>query len=398
MKKFLLLIIMFSCLTFIIYINYKGKDKDEMVIKSEENIKEEVRGVFISYIDYSYLLKGKSVAEQKNNIDKMISNIKDNDFNMIILQVRPFSDAIYNSQIYLSSRTVVENENDKLELDILDYFIKRSHEQDIKIHAWLNPYRIRSVESKDDIATENYYYKWFDTNNIEINKDGIYLNPASQEVLDYIISGVEELVLNYDIDGLLYDDYFYPSETIDLKNYEEYVKAGGTFTIEEYRKMNINTLIYETNSAIKKINKKVLFGISPAGNISNNLKDEYLDVEHILKGKDFIDYIMPQIYYGFENEAMPFISTIELWNSLITNDIDLYVALGLYKSGLEDAYAGSGKNEWLNNNDIIKKQIVISRLNSNYKGFVIFRYNHLFNDLETNQTLIQEVNNMKSIF
>ena len=398
MKKILLLVILFFCVSFIIYINYNKKSNEDIDSKNVAIEQTEVRGIFISYIDYSAFLKGKTAEEQKKNINEMILNIKNSDFNMIILQVRPFSDAIYNSKIYLSSKTVVEKEGDELELDILEYFINEAHDNNIKIHAWVNPYRIRSTSSTDDISENNFYYNWINTNKIEISSEGIYFNPADEEVLNYIVKGIEELALNYDIDGILYDDYFYPTKSIDLSNYEEYQKNGGDLTIEKYRISNINNLLYKTYTVIKKIDKNILFGISPAGNINNNLNEEYLDIENILKNNDIIDYVMPQIYYGFENESMPFIESVKQWNNLINGDIKLYIALALYKSGTEDVYAGSGRTEWINNDDIIKKQIIIGRNYDNYSGFSIFRYNYLFYDYIENNALINEIKNMKSIF
>lgn len=379
---------------------YIGLSQDKEIKKiSNESIEE--RGIFISYIDYSHLFKNKNKEEIEKNIEKIIKNLKDNNFNMIVLQVRPFADAIYNSDVFLSSRMVVKQEGDELPLDILDSFIKHAHKNDIKIHAWVNPYRIRSNSNILDISKSNIWYDWLEkeNTNIEVSDQGIYFNPASDEVLNLILKGIEELVKNYDIDGILYDDYFYPTKTIDLKEYEKNIKNNEEISISEFRINNINNLIKRTYEVIKKNNNSILFGISPAGNINNNLNNEYLDIKHILSQRNYIDYVMPQIYFGFENETLPFISTLELWSSLITNEeISLYVALALYKSGLEDKYAGDGIREWKENNDIIKKQIIISRQNNKYKGFCIFRYDHYFYEEENNLQLIKEIDNLKTVF
>ena len=387
MKKILLIVI--TVLTVFLIVNSMTKEtKEETPVVKEE---QEVRGVFISYIDYSNL-KNKTKEEQEKIITEMINNVYYFGLNSIILQVRPFSDAIYPSEIYQSSKVVSEKEGDPLELDILQYFIEESKKKNIEIYAWINPYRIRSENDISDISKESYYYKWLDTNNIERSENGIYLNPASQEVLDYITSGLKELCENYDIKGIIYDDYFYPSDTIDLENYEETDKS---ITLKQYRINNINNLLEESYKTIKSVNEDIKFGISPAGNIENNLDKEYLDIEYILK-QEYLDLIIPQLYFGFNNSTKPYIKTLEDWSNLNVNNKDLYVALALYKSGKVDTYAGDGENEWLEETNIIKKQILISRNEENYKGFYIFRYEHLFETFKNNN-LTKEIENIKKL-
>lgn len=322
----------------------------------------------------------------------MINNISYFGLNSIILQVRPFSDAIYPSEIYQSSRVITQKEGDPLELDILKYFIEISKKKNIEVYAWINPYRIRSENDIRDISKDSYYYKWLDTNNIERSKKGIYLNPASNKVLNYITSGLKELCENYDIKGVIYDDYFYPSDTIDLENYE---KTDKSMTLKEYRINNINKLLEESYKTIKSVNKDIKFGISPAGNIENNLDKEYLDIKNILK-EDYLDFIIPQLYFGFNNSTKPYIKTLEDWSNLNIKNKDLYVALSIYKSGKVDTYAGEGENEWLEETNIIKKQILISRNEKNYKGFYIFRYEYLF-EIFKNENLNKEIKNLKDL-
>lgn len=370
---------------------YMNKKEDNNIINNFE----EDRYVFISYIDYSYL-KGKDENILKEEINKMVLNIKENNFNGIILQVRAFSDAIYYSKIFSPSLYIVNNENDKLKLDMLDYFIKLSHENNIKLIAWINPYRIRSNNDISSISGNNIVNKYLNTSSVEI-KNGIYFNPAKDEVLDLIIKGVLEIVKNYDVDGILYDDYFYPSKTCDLKDYELYKTQGGTNSLEDFRRDNINKLIRKTYENIKEVNSDVLFGISPSGNMNNNYNAEYLDINYLIENK-IVDFIMPQIYYGFDNTNLPFVNTVNSWSNLVKDtNIKFYVALALYKSGLEDKYAKTGINEWINNNDIISKQIIVSRNTYNYEGFSIFRYDYLFNSKKDNKQLLDEVFYVKKL-
>lgn len=388
MKKIFVFIFFICVFCFCFFYIHDASSLEEDV-SSLDN--EEVKGVFISYIDYAHL-KNKSKAEQEKLITEMVNNVSYFGLNSIILQVRSFSDAIYPSDIYLSSKVVVSKEGDPLVLDILDYFIKKAREKNIYIYVWINPYRIRTKDDISDINSKSFYYKWLDTNNIERSKNGIYLNPASLEVVDYITSGVKEICENYDIDGVLYDDYFYPSDTIDLDNYE---KSDKSISLDKFRINNINYLLKETYDVIKSVDKDIAFGISPSGNIENNLSKEYLDVASILKD-NYIDFIIPQLYYGFNNTVKPYINTLDKWSNLNVNDKDLYVGLSLYKAGKYDEFAGLGENEWIQESDIIKKQIVVSRNEKNYKGFYIFRYEYLF-EIFDNYNLNNEIKNLKEL-
>ena len=389
MKKILIIILVLFIGMYMFY--YMNKKEDNNIINNFE----EDRYVFISYIDYSYL-KGKDENILKEEINKMVLNIKENNFNGIILQVRAFSDAIYYSKIFSPSLYIVNNENDKLKLDMLDYFIKLSHENNIKLIAWINPYRIRSNNDISSISGNNIVNKYLNTSSVEI-KNGIYFNPANDEVLDLIIKGVLEIVKNYDVDGILYDDYFYPSKTCDLNDYKLYKLNGGLKSLEDFRRDNINKLIRKTYEKIKEVNSDVLFGISPSVNMNNNYNAEYLDINYLIENK-IVDFIMPQIYYGFDNTNLPFVNTVNSWSNLVKDtNIKFYVALALYKSGLEDKYAKTGINEWINNNDIISKQIIVSRNTYNYEGFSIFRYDYLFNSKKDNKQLLDEVFYVKKL-
>ena len=351
------------------------------------------KGVFISYIEYKKYLKDKNELDMKKEIDKMINTVKDYNINFIILHVKPFSDAIYESKIFPSSSSIVSEEGDKLPFDVLDYFIKKAHKNNIQIHAWINPYRISNYTDTSKISITNPAYKWLNTNNVKVIQDkGIYYNPASSEVQELIISGVAELVENYDIDGIHMDDYFYPDDTIDLENYEQF---KNTISLSDYRLSNTNKLVKSIYTTIKKIKPNVVFGISPEGNIENNYKNNYADVKTWITNEGYIDYIMPQLYYGFSNETQPFIPVINKWKDLITIDIDFMPALALYKVGIVDEYAKSGKEEWINDKDVITKQIKIINNMEKATGYSLFRYSYLIE--KNNDNLINQQLKLKEI-
>lgn len=367
----------------------------EETVKEKED--EEVRAVYFSYIEFSKYITDKTDNEMKDNIRKVLDNLKENNFNRIIVHVRPFSDSIYESNVYPVSKYVLNSESNYPSFDVLKYFIDEAHKRGIKLDAWINPYRISNLKDEASLPSNSIYFKYKDTEVVKVTESGIYFNPASITAQDLIVKGIKEIVDNYDVDGIHFDDYFYPDKEIDLINYQEYSKKNN-ITIEEYRLNNVKELLKKVYKTIKETNKKVLFGIAPQGNIDNCYNESYLDIKEILKSNEYIDYIMPQIYFGFNNETRPFIKTINEWNNLIENkNIKLIPALAFYKIGSIDKYALSGSNEWINNTDIIKREIEVSRTIDNYKGFSLFSYNYLFNpEYQNNNTKI-EFENLKSI-
>ena len=389
-KEYFLILIIFLLLLVYIFI------KEENLERKEETL--EKRAVFISYIELGNNLRGKSSKDMKETINNMIKNIDNFGFNMIILQIRSFSDAIYKSNIYPSSRSVVNKEGETLPFDILKYFIKESHNKKIELHAWINPYRISNTTDISIISKDNPAYKLLNTNNIKIiDNVGIYYNPASSKVESLILKGIDEVIKNYDVDGIHFDDYFYPkSSDIDKDEYEKAKEVNNNLTLQEFRLNTISSLIKKTYNLIKNYDKSILFGISPDGNIDNNYNSNYVDTRLFCTESGYIDYIMPQVYYGFLNSTKPFEETIKSWNNLITNKIDLIPALAFYKTGNIDKYAKDGVNEWIEYNNIISREVLLSRELSNYNGFALFRYDSIFGSNLT-ETSFLEKENLKNI-
>ena len=356
MKKVIIIIFLFLLICFGIFNN---KDNGTRKISSNN----EKKGVFISYIDLRNYVKNSDVFGFKENICKMLDNISSLKFNMIILQVVSFSDAIYESSIYPWSSVISVSEG-------------------------VSP-------GFSSITEDSPAFKYIDTDTLYVN-EGIYYNPAKEEVTNLIVSGVREIVTKYDVDGILFDDYFYPDLEVSRTQYEEYLKNNKKITFNDYRLMIINEMVEKVHKVCK--DNKVLFGISPDGNIENNYNKVFADVRTWLDSDKYVDFIMPQVYYGFHNETRPFLKTIHEWNDLIKNkDIDLYIALAFYKVGSIDNYAKTGKLEWQNNSDIIMKEILLSRNLKQYKGFCLFRYGNLFDQALYTMTTLKEIENMQKI-
>ncbi|MDD3193314.1 MAG: family 10 glycosylhydrolase [Oscillospiraceae bacterium] len=344
---------------------------------------DEYRAVWFSYLDLSGMLKGQSQTAFRQNIKAAFKNISDLGCNVAIVQVRPFGDALYDSDYFPWSYLCTGTEGKNPGYDPLQVMIEEAHGLDLEIEAWVNPYRIRPSGNNNALSASNIASQWEDegTDAVIRYNGGIYYNPAQSAVRELIVDGVQELAENYDLDGIHFDDYFYPSpdDSFDNTDYQEYKKGGGSLSRGDWRRENVNILIRDVYSAIKAADPSIRFGVSPQGNTSNNYNSQYIDVDKWLSNKGYVDYICPQIYFGFDNSSHPFTETVELWNNKIkVSGISLYIGLAPYKIGLTDSWAGSGQNEWISGSSILARQVQSARDYKKYGGFALFRYASLF--------------------
>ncbi|MBQ2756389.1 MAG: family 10 glycosylhydrolase [Oscillospiraceae bacterium] len=364
----------------------------------------EMRAMWFSYLDLNPMLTGKTKAQFTSAINAAFDNVAELGLNTVIVQVRPFADALYNSDYFPWSSYVTGKQGVAPSFDPLAVMIQAARARGLRIEAWINPYRVKtSGNSTASLSSDNMAKKWIAEENdaVVVTANGIYYNPASPDAQQLIVNGVKEIVANYDVDGIHFDDYFYPSpdNSFDAKSYAAYKSAGGKLSLGDWRRENVNTLVRNVYAAIKSIDSRVVFGISPQGNMWNNYNTQYIDVEKWVTNSGYIDYIMPQIYFGFNNTACPYTQTVANWNSLITNkNITLYIGLSPYKIGTTDNFAGNGKTEWLNNTDIIARQVTTSRKYARCGGFALFRYASVFSPAANVSVQVKtEMSNLKDV-
>ena len=371
----------------------KEKSVEQIIVPQDIT---ELRGIYISYLEFYDNFYGGSKSINEKKIDNMIDNISMSGFNTIFLHVSPFSDSIYPSKIFPYSATLTGVEGKNPGFDYLAYFLLKAHQKNIKIHAWINPYRISFTSDTSKLSMENPAYKLLNTSSVYANKNGIYYNPSSEIVKDLILKQVEEIINQYDVDGIHFDDYFYMQQDIDKVEYEKYLESHD-ITLKEFRLMHTSDLIKRIYKLIKEKNKKIIFSIAPDGSINNNYLYHYADVKYWLANKDYVDIIMPQIYYGFDNQYAPFKNTLDNWISLVTNDeIKIVPVLAFYKLGIEDREAGTGKMEWINDEDVIIRQIEYVKEKELF-GYTMFRYDYLFNEEIRNRKAVNELEKLKNI-
>ena len=335
--------------------------------------------------------KGASKKEYAEKADKMSKIMSSFGITDIFVQVRPDCDSIYPSSYFEPCKQFCLD--GKLCFDFLQVWVKAAHKYGLKIYAWINPYRI---SAKGELENNNRMLRFLSEGDVyKTEKGGYYLNPASESVNELILSGIREILDNYEVDGIHIDDYFYPSteKGIDEKQFKAYTDKGGEMSLEQYRRSCVSSLISSIFSLVKSRNTDSIFSVSPCGDIKKNMDTLYADVKLWCGEEGYADMIIPQIYYGFENSSQPFIRCLEDWLKINTcKTVRLAVGLAPYKAGKEDKYAGKGINEWLENDDIIKKEALIS--SDKTGGFVLFSYSYIFVD---NNLINNEIKNLKSV-
>lgn len=359
-----------------------------------------VKGIWFTYYELQSLIADNQ-ADFESNVNTAFSAVKDLGFNTVTVQVRPFADAFYYSSYFPSSTYCTGIQGAQMLYDPLAIMCSIAHSLDLKIEAWINPYRVSNTKDFNTLSDNNMAKVWYSDKSTKHNviaiKSGIYYNPASLQTVELIVNGVREIVTNYDIDAIHFDDYFYPTtnEKVDKYQYQEYISSGGDLCLADWRRGNVDLLISSVYSAIKEIKPSVEFGISPASNIKNDYSTLYADVEKWVSNDGYVDYICPQIYFGFKNVYQPFMFTTKKWIG-INKNCKLYVGLPLYKCGKPDKYAAQNEefriNEFVDNKNIISRQIsYLTELNE-VEGYYVFSYSSLFDE-----ACKTEVENMKSV-
>ena len=194
------------------------------------------------------------------------------------------------------------------------------------------------------------------------------------------MDGARELMQNYPIDGVHMDDYFYPTQdaSFDEAAYEAYRAEGGRKKLDAFRRDNLSDLVSDLYRAVKAERADAWFGISPAGVYTTVMNKHYADVTRWCGNPGFIDYIIPQVYFGFEHATCAFDKICMQWQNLIKTDyVTLLVGVSFGKAlSKTDAYAGSGKDEWAQHTDILKRGVEYSLHLDKCQGMSVFCYQY----------------------
>lgn len=387
----------------------------ENVVSIPEIVKEkeqETRGVWFSTvanIDFSPMNNEQAF---KDYFKGVIQKVKEYHMNTIVFQVRPTNDAFYQSELNPWSKFLTGKEDQSPGFDFLAWFIAEAKKENIDIHAWINPYRVNHQKLTDlNIDKETFLASLSDKNFakrrpdllIETVEAKFILDPASTEVQEFVSDTALEIAKNYDVKAVHIDDYFYPYEAIiDPLEEEKHQALAPQLSLADFRRDNVSKLMKKISDKLKTLDKKVEFGISPFGiyrthshQFEKNGKQGgwiygshnhyscyqgydglYADVLLWMEQK-WIDYVVPQIYFEFDNyvinkedgselERVKYADLCDWWDwACEKTGIKLYVGQGMYRY--------SDKGNWSNSEEIIN-QLKYNDLKKQVKGTIFFTY------------------------
>ena len=308
--------------------------------QSNNEVDREFRGVWIATvgnIDWPSD-KGLSAKKQQAEVIKILDTAKNSNLNAIMLQIRPQSDAFYNSKYEPWSEYLTGIQGQNPNYDPLSFWIEEAHKRGIELHGWINPYRanadsISLVDIPNDAVVKLNTTHW--------------LIPTEDAVKAHVLKVIMDVVDNYDFDGIHMDDYFYPypsecpeEQFPDQAFYESYTTSGGKLSLEEWRRSSVNTFIKDLQKEIKQSKPYLKFGISPFGiwrpgypkGIEagvDSFKELAADSKKWIN-KGWVDYLVPQLYWPIEQTPQSFRTLLDWWIEQNTKNRNIWP--GLYTS------------------------------------------------------------------
>ena len=360
-------------------------------------VNEETIGMWFSYLEYQNLCAGMDEAAFTEFAAEAVSNMKSVGVNNLYLHAVAFTDALYDSAVYPASAYKPGA------YDPFRIFSDAAHAEGIKVHAWINPMRSVAAEDAQNLPEDFVIREWIDRNDERVRQNGdrYYLNPAYPEVRSLICSVVNELLETYHPDGIHLDDYFYPYGT--EKNFDAYIysralEENESLTLEDFRMNNTDRMVQDIHDTVKRFDPAVQFGISPAGNIDNCITLLYANPYHWVE-QGTVDYLIPQIYWGYLHPIKPFEPTFEEWKQVTEgSDVRLMVGLAAYVIGLklnlsEDETVN---REWADNDDMMARQMA-TVFSGGGDGVAYFSYSSLFApDAGTTEIVENEIIHIKN--
>lgn len=380
------------------YVTYSGTSIQVTIPDTYELPETSFRAVWVSPL-VSDITTFSTEAQYKNEITEVLDVLDYYNINAMIFHVRIYNDALYESKYNKWSSYYNTNPS----WDALPWIIEECHKRGIEFHAWMNPYRVASSsKSIDEVVKKfNSNNPASSTKNLLKGKDTIILNPGLPNVRTFLVNTCMELIENYDVDAIHFDDYFYADGIDDSDTYEKY--NYDNLSLEDWRREQINIFIKSLSEKMRAYNQKtgrrVQLGISPSGiwksagtssyvkydengNAITNGSSTTSTFEHYggylfadtLKwiNEEWIDYILPQTYWAIEHSSAAYTNLVKWWAEVVKyKKVNLYVSLGLYKRN------ESGGSSWETNDLEGYNQIMYGSNYDTVKGYSVYKYSFL---------------------
>ena len=357
--------------------------------ESLPKVEREFRAVWIATVDNIDFptKKGLDVTQQKAELISALDLAKKLHLNAVIFQVRPMTDAVYRSEIEPWSEFLTGEMGKPQNFDPLEFVVAEAHKRGILVHAWFNPYRSYHPSAKT--ISNKHISK---TNPEMVRQYGryIWMDPTDAAVQAHSISVIKDVVRRYDIDGVHFDDYFYPYIEKDAAgndipfpddaNWNAYQAKGGNLGRSDWRRMHVNNFIAAVGSEVKRIKPQVMYGISPFGIWQpmpelgiegfNSFEGLYADSRKWLQDGT-VDYLVPQLYWETARRTQSFPILLDWWKSQNVKKRHLWPGIATYRIGRNA--------DWTS--DELLNQIALARSSDETRGAVHFSFKSLRNDL-----------------
>lgn len=330
------------------------------------------RAMWVSYLEWQQV--DFSTPETfSGDIAVILDNIRNLGATVVLAQVRPFGDALYPSSYYPFSHLCTGQQGRDPGYDPLALLVQAAHDRGLALEAWVNPYRIQAglTPALCGASPAKLHPDW-----VKYTDTGAYLDPANTAVRQYIADAVGELCANYDVDGIHFDDYFYPT-TDPAFDAADYAASGTALTRDDWRRENVNALVELCHATARRYG--VRFGVAPVGDPEQNYALQYSDAARWLR-QGTVDYLMPQLYWGQEyvkdgDTSHSLARLAGAWAALPrAAGVRLYAGLGAYRIGAGDGSdAGS---EWVSGRALADQLNLLDRLG--VQGAGLYRYASLF--------------------
>ncbi|WP_200975109.1 glycoside hydrolase family 10 protein [Echinicola sp. 20G] len=362
----------------------------------------EMRGVWIATVaNIDWPSSGNdSFEKQKMDFLQILDFYHQRNFNAVFVQVRAAGDAFYPSELAPWSKflTGKEGQSPKTSMDPLKWMIQAAHERGMEFHAWLNPYRATFNLDTKELSPKHDYFRhpdWMITYGTKR-----YYNPGLPAVQNHIANIVKEIVQKYDVDGIHFDDYFYPYKIkgLEFADQNAYRQHGRGSSLADWRRQNVDQLIRKTSEIIDSEKPWVAFGVSPFGVWRNNSQDPrgsatkagqtnyddlYADPLVWIKN-GWVDYIAPQVYWSMDHDAASYRTLLKWWSDK-AQDIPIYIGNGSYK------VRNDGDEAWTSTFEL-PNQVAYARTIPGVEGNVFFRARSLMgNNRDVANLLLQNV-------
>nr|MBA2321469.1 family 10 glycosylhydrolase [Deltaproteobacteria bacterium] len=287
----------------------------------------EFRGVWVATVaNINFPTRpGLSPAALTAELDRIVDASADAGFNAIVFQVRPEGDALYDSEMEPWSRFLTGRQGGDPGMDPLAYLVSAAHARNVEVHAWFNPYRAKSSASAAAVAP---HITVSDPDLVRTYGNLVWMDPGSERVRKRTLDVVLDVAKRYDVDGIHFDDYFYPypdasgRDFPDTKTWDVYVGGGGMLERADWRRSNVNALVSAVGDGLASTRSWVRFGISPFGIYRPGFPDGVTGFDQYARlyadpltwlEHGWVDYVAPQLYWPTSAARQPYNPLLTWW-------------------------------------------------------------------------------------